>query len=234
MVQPIGIIEMGTAPDIVLEKVGSQSQWFIDALELKPEEYRIYRPEQGEPLPQKDEISCVIVSGSWSMVTEALDWSERVAIWIRAAVEQEIPILGVCYGHQLMAYALGGTVQDNPKGAEQGLRTLCVVDDATINDPLLKGLDPKFPAWLCHHQTVSQPPPGAEILLSSEQDQHQMIRYNAKTYSVQFHPEFSRATMTACYAAEGKLTPQVKDELALCNEPSQALAVLRRFIESWR
>jgi GMP synthase (glutamine-hydrolysing) len=233
MKKPIAIIEMGTSPEIVIKQVGPQSQWFIDALDWQPEQYRIYRPEWQDALPTKDEVSCVIISGSWSMVTEKLDWSERVAEWVRQAMDLQIPILGVCYGHQLMAYALGGKVIDNPKGAEQGMHLLSQGNTNTVTDPLLDGISSEFPAWLCHYQTVSQPPQGAEVLLKSEQDDHQMLRYNSRTYSVQFHPEFSRQTMAACYQAEDKLNSTLENELACCAEPEQALTILRRFTEIW-
>ena len=54
------------------------------------------------------------------MVTEHREWTECAAWWLRGAVERKIPTLGICYGHQLLAYALGGEVGDNPNGLEAG------------------------------------------------------------------------------------------------------------------
>lgn len=66
-------------------------------------------------------LSAALLSGSWAMVTDRADWSERTAAWVRGAVADGLPLLGVCYGHQLMSYALGGNVGDNPAGWERGL-----------------------------------------------------------------------------------------------------------------
>lgn len=233
MIKPVAIIEMGTPPAVVIDRVGTQSQWFIDALGWKPEEYQIYRPEFNEALPTKEQVSCVVLSGSWSMVTEGITWSETVAEWIRTAIGQQIPMLGVCYGHQLMAYALGGEVKDNPKGAEQGIHHLSVSHSEALNDPFLQGFPGEFPAWLCHYQTVTKAPQGSDVLLKSELDDHQMIRYNPHTYSVQFHPEFSKLTMAACYECEDKLTQELSDVVAASQEPELALSILRRFTEHW-
>ncbi len=231
MKKPIAIIEMGTPPQVVVESVGAQSQWFIDALGWQPEEYIICRPEHNDSLPAKDEISCAVISGSWSMVTDGIDWSERVADWIRFSVDVQLPLLGVCYGHQLMAYALGGDVADNPKGPEQGMHSLSVTDQAGRADALLAGFPETFPAWLCHHQTVTRLPQGAEILLRSEWDEHQMLRYNDRTYSVQFHPEFSKLIMSACYLAENIDDPELHNSLLSSYEPELAHKILQRFTQ---
>ena len=54
------------------------------------------------------------------MVTQHLQWSERIAEWLPEAAERQIPTLGICYGHQLLAYALGGKAGNNPQGPEFG------------------------------------------------------------------------------------------------------------------
>jgi GMP synthase (glutamine-hydrolysing) len=233
MRKSIALIEMGTPPQAVLDRVGSQSQWFADVLGWHSNDYRIYRPEQGDALPTKHEASSAIISGSWSMVTEGLDWSERVAEWIRTAVADQLPLLGVCYGHQLMAHALGGAVDDNPNGLEQGLKPISIASLKEINDPLIHQLPLQFTAWLCHYQTVTRLPKGADVLLRSQLDDHQMIRYNPITYSVQFHPEFSKKTMAACCAAEGNNDPALLKAISSSIEPHWALTILERFSSHW-
>lgn len=54
------------------------------------------------------------------MVTDHGPWSEYTAMWLRETVEQHTPVLGTCYGHQMLAYALGGEVGNNPHGYETG------------------------------------------------------------------------------------------------------------------
>lgn len=194
---PLAIIQLETPPQPVSSKVGEQRQWFVEALELRDGEYVVVQPHLGEALPDPATISAAVLSGSWAMVTDHAEWSERTAAWIRVAVAAELPLLGVCYGHQLMAYALGGEVGDNPNGWERGLQQL-QANDRCRQDPLLAALPGRFSAWLSHRQSVLTPPPGAQVLAASELEPCQILRYTPQALSVQFHPEFTGNIMTAC------------------------------------
>lgn len=194
---PLAIIQFQTPPEAVIEHVGEQHHWFISALGLQPGDYIVVRPDLGEVLPEPHSVAAAVLSGSWAMVTDHAEWSERSAAWIRSAVEQQLPLLGVCFGHQLMSYALGGWVDDNPRGWERGLKPLQMKASFT-GDALLSQLPAHFSAWLSHRQSVLQPPPGAQVLASSAQDDCQIIRYTPHALSVQFHPEFTRSIMSAC------------------------------------
>lgn len=163
---PLAIIQLECPPTPVRERVGEQARWFIEALELAPQDYIVCRPDRGETLPDFNAISGAILSGSWAMVTDHAEWSERTAAWLRAAMEQALPLFGVCYGHQLMAYALGGEVGDNPRGWERGALPVALQPGAPF-DPLLQALPSSFPVWLSHRQTVLTPPAGAQVLARS-------------------------------------------------------------------
>lgn len=200
---PLALIQLEVPPANVVAQIGEQPDWFIDALDLQPHEYVIIRPHLGESLPDFSQISGAILSGSWAMVTDHAEWSERSAAWVRAALEAELPLLGVCYGHQLMAYALGGKVGDNPQGWERGLLPLICTAQAQ-RDPLLASLPATFHAWLSHRQTVITPPPQAQVLARSDKDCCQIVRYSPQALSVQFHPEFSQRIMRACLPERGE------------------------------
>ncbi|GLR08996.1 GMP synthase [Mixta theicola] len=194
---PLAIIQLERPPAPVRERIGEQARWFIDALDLAPHDYIICRPDLGETLPDFAAVSGAILSGSWAMVTDHAEWSERTAAWLRAAMEQALPLFGVCYGHQLMAYALGGEVGDNPRGWERGALPI-TLQPGPQSDPLLQALPSTFPVWLSHRQTVLAPPPGARVLARSATDDCQIIRYGPHALSVQFHPEFDAQIMLAC------------------------------------
>jgi GMP synthase (glutamine-hydrolysing) len=225
--KPLAIIEMGTPPDNVINDVGYQSRWFIEILDLKEDQFLIIRPEMGEQLPLLEQCCGAIISGSWSMVSDRLPWSELVAEWIRTAYAGELPLFGVCYGHQLMAHALGGVVDYNPLGKEQGLKTISLVNKET--DPLLLDLSASFPAWLCHSQTVLEAPAMATVLASSTQDSHQILRYNSCCYSVQFHPEFTHKTMAACFMVDD--LPVQAAALTESMQPRFPRVILQRFYD---
>lgn len=195
--KPLLIIQMGVPPQPIAQVVGEQRLWFSAALAAEPRELLVVRPERGERLPLPDAVAGAVVSGSWSMVTDRLDWSESTAAWLREAFHAQLPLLGVCYGHQLLADVLGGLVADNPKGKEIGLKKVTLTAQG-VNDPLLRDHPAHFDAYLTHQQSVLIPPPGAQVLAYSDQDGCQMLRYGPHALSVQFHPEFTAAIMTQC------------------------------------
>lgn len=224
---PLALIQLEMPPPQVIAQIGEQPAWFIEALALEPDDYLIIRPHLGEALPDFRQISGAVLSGSWAMVTDHAEWSERTAAWVRAAIEQALPLLGVCYGHQLMAYALGGKVGDNPNGWERGLTTLQRTPQGDA-DPLLAALPAQFSAWLSHRQTVISPPPQAKVLATSQQDGCQILRYTPQAFSVQFHPEFTRRIMRAC------LPPDVADNGAEMQGIDWARSLLERFLQQAR
>lgn len=224
---PLAIIQLETPPERVSAQVGEQQHWFVDALSLQPQDYIVIRPDLGDELPAPSSVAAAILSGSWAMVTDHAEWSERTAAWIRSAVEQDLPLLGVCYGHQLMAYALGGQVGDNPRGWERGLQQLTTVD-GDRHDPLLGALPTHFSAWLSHRQSVLQPPPGAQVLAVSTLDDCQIIRYSPQAISVQFHPEFTGSIMTACME-NAQREREVSSLMSHQAEPTWARQLLLNF-----
>lgn len=224
---PLALIQLEVPPPQVVAQIGEQPAWFIDALALAPDDYLIVRPHLGDALPEFAQIGGAVLSGSWSMVTDHADWSERTAAWVRAAIEYALPLLGVCYGHQLMAYALGGKVDDNPNGWERGLTELQLTPQGK-SDPLAATLPGCFNAWLSHRQTVISPPPQAKVLATSQQDGCQILRYTPQAFSVQFHPEFTRRIMDVC------LPQGVADSGAQIEGTDWARALLENFLQQTR
>ena len=197
--QPLLLIQTGEAPDAIRAQFGGFADWFREAMRLTPAQLRVVRVDAGEALPEPDAIPGAVITGSAAMVTERADWSERAAGWIRDAMDAGTPLFGVCYGHQLMAYALGGEVGWLPAGREIG--TLAITCDEGVEIADSSRLPASFPAHTTHRQTVLAPPPGAETLARSQRDPHQLLRYGADAFSTQFHPEFTAACMRAYIAA---------------------------------
>ncbi|MEO5629609.1 MAG: glutamine amidotransferase, partial [Thermomonas sp.] len=150
--------------------------------------------EAGDDLPTREGFAGVIVTGSGAMVTERLDWSERSAVWLRDAAHAGLPLLGICYGHQLIAHALGGQVGDNPAGREMGTVDIDLQPDAA-EDPLFAGLTSRLAVQATHLQTVLALPEGARLLATSKQDAAGAFRWGERVWGVQFHPEFSTTHM---------------------------------------
>jgi GMP synthase (glutamine-hydrolysing) len=193
--KPVLIIRTGRAPDNIRARHGDFPHWFrIGAQLAMPAQ--VVDVVAGEPLPSPGAVAGAIITGSAAMVTERAAWSERTAGWIRDAMDIELPLFGVCFGHQLMAHALGGRIDYLPGGREIGTQPIAS-RDGSQDDPLLAGLPLRFRAHTTHEQSVLEIPPGATVLAGSDRDPHHLLRYGRHAASVQFHPEFNADVMRA-------------------------------------
>ena len=183
---------------------GDFEDWMIEALAICRSEVETVDVSVGEQLPEFHQVSGVVITGSHAMVTEHHDWSEYSAEWIKVAADKQIPTLGICYGHQLIAYALGGSVDYMADGREVG--TLPVkLHPSAQEDALLHDLPEQILVQLSHRQAVMELPPDAVLLASSDRVPFEAFRYGDRVWGMQFHPEFSTDVMQAYtkYARSG-------------------------------
>jgi GMP synthase (glutamine-hydrolysing) len=195
-IKPILIVRTGRAPDAIRARHGDFPHWFRLGAGVPQRRLRVVDVERGEALPAAAQVAGAIITGSAAMVTERAAWSERTAAWIRDAMDAELPLFGVCYGHQLMAHALGGRVDYLPGGREIGTVPIEKLAPAG-DDPLAATLPSRFRAHATHEQSVLEAPRGATVLARSERDPHHLLRYGRNAVSTQFHPEFNAEVMRA-------------------------------------
>ncbi|WKZ92902.1 glutamine amidotransferase [Chimaeribacter arupi] len=210
--KPLLILQTGDAPEVIQQQHENYRQMFIHQGAISPQALEVVHLPQGERPGSPETYSGVIITGSGAMVTDRLAWSEWAAGWLRQAIEIALPVFGVCYGHQLLADALGGEVGYHPQGIECGTKRLERLPGAE-HDPLCATLPAHFTANLIHSQTVLVPPPGAQVLARSEHDPHQILRFNATTFGTQFHPEFNGAVMKSYLRRQATLMPERQAEL---------------------
>ena len=196
---PLLIVKLGSTFPGFAQSHGDFEDWIAQRTGLDGEQVAVTSPREAA-LPDPAPFSGIILTGSHSMVTDRQAWSEQTARWIPTVIEKRTPLLGICYGHQLIADALGGEVGPNPRGREFGTVEIAK-RDAADSDPLFADLPGRFYAHVCHTQSVLQLPPGAIWLASSRLDPHHAYRVGETTWCVQFHPEFD-ATSTATYIDE--------------------------------
>jgi GMP synthase (glutamine-hydrolysing) len=212
---------------------GDNDALFTRTLGLKPSEVVEVRIQEHAPLPDVAEISGVVVSGSAAMVTDRHPWAERAAGWI-ADNRDRVPMLGVCFGNQLIAHAFGGRVEWTPKGPEYGTVEIRPLP-AAASDPMFKNvkaaLQP-FAAQGAHSQRVADLPKGG-VLLAENDYGLQAARYSDLSWGTQFHPEYNMALMGVLFAdfgAEiGAIGIDVPAALRGLAETPVAAAVLRQF-----
>lgn len=183
---------------------GDFEDWMIEALAVCRSQVETVDVSLGEKLPAFHQVSGVVITGSHAMVTQHHDWSEYSAEWIKIAADKQIPTLGICYGHQLIAYALGGSVDYMPDGREVGTLPVTLHPSAQ-EDALLHDLPEQILVQLSHRQAVMELPQDTVLLASSDRVPFEAFRYGDRVWGMQFHPEFSTDVMQAYtrYARSG-------------------------------
>jgi GMP synthase (glutamine-hydrolysing) len=239
MTKPLSmlVLKMGSTLPALKSRKGDFEDWIIAGLGLAPDEAVVIDVPSGEPLPRAERHGGIVITGSHTMVTERKPWSERAAEWLREAVSREVPILGICYGHQLLAHAYGGTVANNPLGREFGTVEVAMAEEAG-KDALLGILPRRLSAHVGHTQSVIRLPERAVRLASNAWDGNQAFRMARVAWGVQFHPEFDADIMReyitsyhAALAAEGQDTERLLGTIA---DTPQATQLLRRFTQLCR
>jgi GMP synthase (glutamine-hydrolysing) len=203
------VVKTGSTVPSVRRRRGDFEDWIAAGLGCAISDLCVVPVHEGGTLPEDPtEAAGVVVTGSPALVSEREPWSVRAGAWLAAATLAEVPVLGICYGHQLLAQALGGRVGANPRGRSIGTVTV-EFSSAAVDDPLLgrlagPGAGPlggKGRFHVTHLESVLELPAGAELLAASPTDPHHAFRMGARAWGVQFHPEFD-ADVLRGYVAE--------------------------------
>ena len=193
--KPVLILKTGESLASIIARRGDFEDWIKQTSGYPDNHFQTVSVHKNEPLPPVADIAGVIVTGSPAMVTEKLEWITTSEHYLLDAIDQPKPVLGICFGHQLLAQALGGRVDWHPQGREIGTTTLQLTS-AAKGDPLLHNLPPEFPVHVTHMQSVIDLPTGSEILGFNDFDRHQAVRFTDRAWGIQFHPEFDEDIMT--------------------------------------
>jgi len=205
-------------------RIGDFHDWIAEGLGLTCDVSHVDAREAPD-LPEPASVAGVVVTGSHAMVSDRAPWSEQLGQWLLRCVEARVPVLGICFGHQLLAHALGGVVGYRADGRELG--TIMVHQlEVGQSDPLFQHMPQVFPAHVVHEQSVLALPPGAVRLAWSSQEPCQAFRFGDCAWGVQFHPEFSA---TAIQAYQARLAPGAYPEDA--PDTPEAARLLRLFAE---
>lgn len=198
--RPVLILKTGSAESGVRVRRGDFEDWIGLGMSLPEGDLLVVDVSAGATLPDPAAVSGVVITGSASFVSEREPWSVAAGAWLRPVVEAGVPVLGICYGHQLLAQALGGEVGPNPRGREMGTVAVDVALAVRAADPLLGHLPESLVVQASHVESVHSLPDGASRLGSNRTDENHAFSYpsgawGARTWGVQFHPEFDADVM---------------------------------------
>jgi len=176
----------------------------------------------------------VIISGSPRDAWTDDPVNEKLCDLINECSERQIPLLGVCYGHQVLGRALGGQVGRHPEGLELG-NTPIELTPVGETFPLFAGFPKRFDVLNSHADAVLTLPPDCELLATGSFTQVQAFHHNRLLMGVQFHPETDPDTLRFIWEARRetwrkKVNFDLDQRLASLRSAPQAAKVLENFV----
>jgi GMP synthase-like glutamine amidotransferase len=188
----IGILETGEVAEALRDVHGDYPAMFR-ALLSAADESLAFMPVhvvRGEMPESPFDAEGWIVTGSRHGVYDGLPWIEPLKDFLRACYAARVPVVGVCFGHQILAEALGGRVEKSAKGWGLGVHRYRIGDP-----PSWMGGKREMAARAVHQDQIVVKPPGATVLASSDFCEFAALAYGDPeaplAISVQPHPEFS-------------------------------------------
>jgi GMP synthase-like glutamine amidotransferase len=184
------IIQTGEVPAPLRSQFGPYRRMFETMFDGTGQgfSYEMVAVSDGEPFPEPAKLEGIVITGSAAGVYDDLPWLDPLRAFIRNAYDRRTPMLGVCFGHQIMADALGGDVRKSEKGWGLGRHTYGVT-----RRPDFMAKAPARLAVACSHQDqVIVPPADADVILASDFTPNAGLAYrNGTALSFQPHPEFA-------------------------------------------
>lgn len=230
MRKTLGILQAGRSPEELLHRYPDYNQLFVDLLGADTFSYRHWAVLDNEFPDSIDEADAWLITGSRFGAYEPHDWIPPLEQLIRDVYTKGAPMVGICFGHQIIAQALGGKVEKFSGGWSVG-RVEYQLDSnvfgATSEQPM--------PLMAFHQDQVTQAPEGATNVGSTSFCQNAALVYDSRILTIQPHPEFDASFVGALLDARSAILPQ--DILQTANEtldkPLQqdpVAATLRNFL----
>lgn len=189
----LGILETGTPPADLKSRFGSYGDMFRQL--LGPDyRYSYYDVRTGQLPEQVGGHDAYLITGSAAGVYDGDPWIESLKRFIQQSSGQ-VPMVGICFGHQIMAEAYGGHVTQSPKGWGVGLHRYEIQRRADWMD---SDSGPTLSIPVSHQDQIVDLPSGAKVLAASEFTPYAVLEYpERRAISFQGHPEFSPEYATA-------------------------------------
>ncbi|WP_050523415.1 type 1 glutamine amidotransferase [Pseudorhodobacter wandonensis] len=187
----IGILQTGLSPDQLMDEMGDYPDMFQRLLAGHGFTFKTWRVLEGEFPPDVKAADGWLITGSKFGAYEDHPWIPPLEDFIRASYAAHVPMVGICFGHQIIAQAMGGRVEKFTKGWAVG---------ATDYD--FGGKTVRLNAW--HQDQVVEKPDAAEVVGSNDFCANAALLYDDRAFTVQPHPEFKPAFVDGLMKTRGK------------------------------
>ena len=184
----IVILSAGPGLKEIVDLYGHSSNWIPEILSNPNIEYMVKKVYEMDPCSLNDGDAWIITGSKYSVYEDA-PWIKSLLEFTELLIKNKKPILGICFGHQVLAKALGANVIKNPLGWELGSYKLSLTDSGLSNS-LFDGVKDRDVVYESHQDIIVDLPDSLEILANTEKSV-QSFEYKDYVYGVQFHPEFS-------------------------------------------
>ncbi len=184
----LGILKTDAVRPEWVPDFGEYPDMFVALLsQLDPQlQFRIYDVEEGVYPEDIDEVDAYLITGSKSSVYEDKPWIVKLMDFVRELHGRKKKIVGICFGHQLVAQALGGKTEKSPKGWGVGRHTHRFNQAAHWHD---QG-EPDFEILVSHQDQVVKNAEGAQVLAGSDFCENAVCQVGDHILTFQGHPEF--------------------------------------------
>lgn len=198
------VIAAGSTHPEVVRTFGDYDAWFRRALPRGEERCHTVSPFAGDELPDPSPYGGAIITGSPASVRDEAPWMARLAAWSLDAARGGLPILAVCFGHQLLGEALGGRVEPSPLGREVGTIDVTLTAEGRA-DPLFAGLPQTLRVQSTHGDELARAPDPAQAvrLAGNDRTAWQAFAAGPRIRAVQFHPEVSDEILSRVVEVHG-------------------------------
>ena len=183
----VNIFRNGPGLSGIVAKHGSSTDWLIQAADVQGVSFDVIDAYKS-PYIDPEEGDAWVVMGSAKSVYDKDDWIDNLKSAIKGAIAINKPILGICFGHQILAECLGGNVRLSHNGWELGSVEILLTPDG-VDDRLFNGFPNLFSVYESHQDAVYNLPPEIHVLAENN-SAIQAFRTNGMQYGIQFHPEF--------------------------------------------
>ena len=226
----VGILETGIPPEDYREKYGSYPEMFSQLLSDCDSQlsFQFFAVLDGEIPVDPKTCDAWLITGSKCGVYEDHPWIEPVSELIRRAYSADIPMIGICFGHQLIAQALGGKVVKSAKGWSLGVTQY----QLQTKTPWMTDDSDSFTIQAYHQDQVIELPENTEVVAGSDFCPYAALNFDDRAISFQGHPEFAAAYTKAILTnrRELKLLPEELSTQAIENVDQP---IMQSLVATW-